>query len=349
VPAIVGHDKRLVDRMMRKRADQTNEIDGPLMYAPPWMRRREQPILPSSPTPTAALQGRHLDVRRELSGDRAMTPLRRQLALNPQQLPAPPTEESLSFISVEESPSLVPVEESPSLIPMVVRFCAAGGVAALVAWGAVTVLSDTPLKVSADATVGTPSPSSAGYSGKEHSRFGSATKSSIPHRLVRTSAPSPRAQSDPVPPSAAQSPPSQSLALPSTQDRVARTPEASVQAATVAAPITVATQSPSARANGAFVRIDAEEITKLINRGEEFIRNGDLASARLLLQRAAEAGSATAALTLGTTFDPFVIHRLGAIGVAPNVALAREWYEKASMLGSSAATQLLANLAKVGQ
>ena len=58
----------------------------------------------------------------------------------------------------------------------------------------------------------------------------------------------------------------------------------------------------------------------MIELGQDFLKNGDFSSARLLLQRAAKAGSAAAALSLGETFDPFLIQRLGAIGVQPDVA-----------------------------
>ena len=95
--------------------------------------------------------------------------------------------------------------------------------------------------------------------------------------------------------------------------------------------------------------LDAEEIATLVNRGTDYLKTGDVASARLLLRRAAEAGSASAALTLGTTFDPLVIQQLGAFGVVPDVAQARQWYEKAAELGSEAASQRLAKLAHTGQ
>ncbi len=95
--------------------------------------------------------------------------------------------------------------------------------------------------------------------------------------------------------------------------------------------------------------LDAEEIATLVNRGTDSLKSGDIASARLLLRRAAEAGSASAALMLGTTFDPLAIKQLGAIGVVPDVAQARQWYEKALELGSEAASQRLAKLAHTGQ
>ena len=108
-------------------------------------------------------------------------------------------------------------------------------------------------------------------------------------------------------------------------------------------------QSPSAQRGSAARHLDAEEIATLINRGTDLLRSGDLVSARLLLRRAAEAGSASAALMLGTTFDPLVIQQLGAIGVVPDVAQARQWYEKAVELGSEPASQRLAKLARSGQ
>jgi TPR repeat protein len=87
----------------------------------------------------------------------------------------------------------------------------------------------------------------------------------------------------------------------------------------------------------------------LIKLGQDFLKNGDFSSARLLLRRAAEAGSAAAALSLGETFDPLVIQQLHAIGVQADPAEAREWYERAAQLGSDAASQRLAKLAESPQ
>jgi TPR repeat protein len=95
------------------------------------------------------------------------------------------------------------------------------------------------------------------------------------------------------------------------------------------------------------LRLDSEEIAILVKRGNDFLANGDFAAARLLLRRAAEAGSAEGAFALGTTFDPVVLQRLGAIGATPDLAEARQWYQRAAELGSSAASQQLAGLADV--
>ena len=104
------------------------------------------------------------------------------------------------------------------------------------------------------------------------------------------------------------------------------------------APISVpAQQSPA-------LKRPAEEIALLLSRATDFFAQGDYASARPLLRRAADAGSANAALMLGAMFDPLVVHPIGGTGIKPDAALARQWYERAMELGSEAASQQLAKL-----
>ena len=88
-------------------------------------------------------------------------------------------------------------------------------------------------------------------------------------------------------------------------------------------------------------QLDRDEIAALLKRGENFIRSGDLASARLVLQRAAEAGDMHAALTLAATFDP---NQLGR-DLPADVVKARFWYERAEQLGSTEAPRRLEQLA----
>jgi hypothetical protein len=90
--------------------------------------------------------------------------------------------------------------------------------------------------------------------------------------------------------------------------------------------------------------LDESEITTLITRGNKLLKDGDFAAARLLFERAAAAGSAEAALALGSTYDPVVIKRLGAVAVKPDVETARNWYQIAADRGSAAAKLQLANL-----
>ena len=97
------------------------------------------------------------------------------------------------------------------------------------------------------------------------------------------------------------------------------------------------------------LRLEPDEMAKLVMRSEEALKNGDLSSARLLLRRAAEAGSAPAAFALGATYDPRVINQLGTIGAVADAAQARAWYEKAVELGSLDASQRLEQLAQTAR
>jgi hypothetical protein len=96
-------------------------------------------------------------------------------------------------------------------------------------------------------------------------------------------------------------------------------------------------------------QLDPDEIATLIKRGEEFLKHGDVASARLFLRRAASAGNAQAALALGVTFDPAFLSQRGVLGFSPDAAQARAWYEKAAELGSSDASRRLERLPRGGQ
>jgi hypothetical protein len=91
--------------------------------------------------------------------------------------------------------------------------------------------------------------------------------------------------------------------------------------------------------------LDQQEINALLRRGNELIASGDLGAARLVLQRVAEAGDARGALALAETYDPVVLEKLPVHGFAPNVALARTWYEKAKEFGSFEAPRRLHMLA----
>jgi len=99
--------------------------------------------------------------------------------------------------------------------------------------------------------------------------------------------------------------------------------------------------APVARPNIAPRRLDAEEIALLLKRGQELLENGDIAGARLALQRAAEAEDARAALALAATYDPNWLRQLRVYGSTPDADKARAWYQKAIALGSREAPQRL--------
>jgi hypothetical protein len=110
-----------------------------------------------------------------------------------------------------------------------------------------------------------------------------------------------------------------------------------------AAPAAVTTQAM--KPGFVFRNLDRDEIDALVKRGEDFIASGDLAAARLVLQRAAEGGDAGAALTLAGTYDPLVLEKLGVQGLSADVAKARAWYERAKEFGSTEAPRRLEMLA----
>jgi TPR repeat protein len=95
----------------------------------------------------------------------------------------------------------------------------------------------------------------------------------------------------------------------------------------------------------AIHRLDPNEIASSLRRGDALIASGDLAAARLVLRRAAEAGDARAAMTLAETYDPAILEKMGVHGVVPDLAMARGWYEKAKQFGATEATQRLELLA----
>jgi hypothetical protein len=90
---------------------------------------------------------------------------------------------------------------------------------------------------------------------------------------------------------------------------------------------------------------DAAEIAQMVKRGAELMANGDVAAARLMYQRAAEAGEAIAAFALAETYDPLVLKG----GVPPDVGLAHAWYERARDLGSTMASERLDRLARMAE
>jgi TPR repeat protein len=91
-------------------------------------------------------------------------------------------------------------------------------------------------------------------------------------------------------------------------------------------------------------RLDADELAALLKRAKGLIAIGDIAPARLLLERAADAQEAGAALLLAQTYDPAVLGTPDMRSITPDPAAARDWYQKAARLGSPDAKQRLAQM-----
>lgn len=99
----------------------------------------------------------------------------------------------------------------------------------------------------------------------------------------------------------------------------------------------------------AIHHLDPNEIASSLRRADDLIASGDLAAARLVLRRAANAGDARAAMTLAGTYDPVILEKLGVHGFVPDIAMARVWYEKAKKFGSAEAPRRLELLASKRQ
>ncbi len=357
--------------MSSSRAFRPKDLDAALMYAPPWARDAEpQP----EPDPEPAAEADDMaemppeddaaddaDETPSFLGDRAMLDLRRRLSLNPEVVPPPP----------------IVLEERPSVVRIAVRLCAVTAVAALVAW---VVVSYSRLRLRAHDVVQTEiatdvaSPTQGAVK-LMHVHTAMPDPAAAPPDEA-AAAPAPvhafaAEENTPAPPSADMPQPEQhagvSLAVKTPEPASAWPPppqqpsgSAAVQTAAPAggwpAPpqqpgesIAVQTPAPPPAPAATDTRptLDAEEIAVLLNRGKAFLNDGDVVSARLVLRRAAEAGSAEAALALGASYDPLVIKQTGAVGVQSDAEQARQWYQRAAALGSNAASRQLANLANV--
>jgi hypothetical protein len=115
-------------------------------------------------------------------------------------------------------------------------------------------------------------------------------------------------------------------------------------AAPLAAIAPVAVVPPAAAPSQPARPVDPEEVANLMQRSKTFLASGDLMSARLLLERAAELQDADAALLLAQTYDPDVLGTSDVRNTIPEPAKARAWYQKAAQLGSADAQRRLAQL-----
>jgi TPR repeat protein len=79
--------------------------------------------------------------------------------------------------------------------------------------------------------------------------------------------------------------------------------------------------------------IPQEQIEWLLQQGNLLLADGDISSARIYFRRAADGGSADAALSLGQTYDPLVLKQLEVVGMPHDIEQSRHWYNVAKDLG----------------
>jgi len=90
--------------------------------------------------------------------------------------------------------------------------------------------------------------------------------------------------------------------------------------------------------------LDAETLAALMTRAKGLLTLGDIAAARLLLERAADAQDASAAFLLAQTYDPAVLGVRDTRSITADPVMARDWYRKAASFGSADAQQRLTQL-----
>lgn len=302
---------------------QSDDLDPALRYAPPWVRDRAARVGRAPPRSARPAQR----AKPDFSGDRAMVELQRQLMLDPDAIPEPA------------------VDDARSLKPIGLRLAGVMTLAALIAWGVVSL----------------PSVKKAGEIIADDVKTPAMTDDSVklvlPQAVQAAPRPNPAPAAMNVPPPSRPSGAPRDPALPPAADppntlvaALGQAPEVqplkeSPTALTPLPPQAALPVSPDATAVPAeTAHADDAEITAMIARGKGLLMSGDIASARLLLRRAADAGNAEAALALGATFDPLVIRRLGAVGMTPDIVQAKQWYRRAAALGSASAESQLAKL-----
>jgi TPR repeat protein len=119
---------------------------------------------------------------------------------------------------------------------------------------------------------------------------------------------------------------------------------ASILRVTPTAPAPERAEPPLTSAPPAISGEQRERALRLLKRGNEQVAEGGIAQARLLFERAAEAGLAQGAMALAATYDPVELERLGVQGLKPDRAEAARWYEKARQMGAAEAEQRLRRL-----
>jgi hypothetical protein len=139
----------------------------------------------------------------------------------------------------------------------------------------------------------------------------------------------------PTPPAAALAPSREEIAA---ALKTARQSQGQGQTETISKPPVATLAAPPAR------KLDADTLAGMMKRATSLMAIGDIAAARLLLERAADAQEASAAFLLGQTYDPAVLGTTDMRSITPDPAIARSWYQKAAKLGSADAQQRLAKM-----
>lgn len=242
------------------------DTDPTLIYAP-WARERDPSVAEAAlrsraGTRAAPAMSSGKLKKPKFSGDRAMLELKRQLALDPDLIPEPPS------------------AGAAVIRPLLIRLCGVSAVATLVAW---VLVSYSSVKKTAEII-----PADASASEIASDRITVVDVQPLHLRpTISQTAQAPTLVGNPPP-----------TAVSTAEAGVA--PPAPVSVTTTAAAETpaIASAPPQRAVDRRSLQLDSDGIAILIKRGKDLLADGDLAAARLLLRRAAEAGSAEAPLPL---------------------------------------------------
>jgi hypothetical protein len=238
----------------------------------------------------------------------------------------------LSRHETQSSEDSLALDQRKAIAPsrIVIGLLAASAVATVLA-----LFSVDPLRavvINAKASLASASPSKSGPAPLD------SAQASAPTARLTTAAANP----PPEAPAADSAQATPSLAFTPTREEILAAYHSALQQNqnTTAAPPEVAPPAipPPAR------RLDPDELASLLKRAKSLLAIGDISSARLLLERAADAQEASAALMLARTYDPAVLGTPDARSVTPDPAQARIWYRKAAEFGSQDAQQRLAQM-----
>jgi hypothetical protein len=89
---------------------------------------------------------------------------------------------------------------------------------------------------------------------------------------------------------------------------------------------------------------ERERAMRLHAQGVEQLQRGNVYAARKFFELAATAGLAQSAIAAAATYDPDELAKLNVVGLQPDAAAARKWYEKARELGAVEAAERLRRL-----
>jgi hypothetical protein len=116
--------------------------------------------------------------------------------------------------------------------------------------------------------------------------------------------------------------------------RVQIAPPGASEQATVEEPLP--TQPVSPQSSGGPAVLPPAQEADMLQKGQDYLGRGDVASARMLFEELSAHGSAKGALAMARSYDPNALKEIWIVGtLQPDAEKAKLWYQRASDLGDS--------------